>query len=562
MSEADTGRLGKAADDLPGGAAVLAGDEINTERFSRGPRTELAVQWWNRRVAWQVLREPTGHRVVVRRVEQDVWTAYALTGAGIISAVLLGLMLFGSLPVVYGILLLLLCVVLGYGYLLYEQKLGGAGEKVGEIYQMDSILWSGLVAESKNRYLGNTKKGQQERLDLAVAKLRKDYEADAERKRARGENPGKFPEMTEETKAQFLDPDKRLTTDQAYEATLALLSTSQMRTRSRRLYEMYLHQPDLAESMGRGVRDCECAACAVNAHLGVVPAISGAEAAARRNKRDQAERRAERATMRSLVVDAATSLGVIPDDGDTDAREAEAQRQRERAAAAVSKSTRSADPVDDLPSETVEESDAQPAPAAGGDKKKKILIGTGAFVAALALVVGIGVVFLGSGGGDGGDQQSNFDELTAAPAEPAATSTEPTTSAPETSEEAEPEREPEDKVGDVVKFSSDESGDRDSGAGVIAAYQHAYYIDRDAKKALGLWSGDRASEVADMQDGIDGNPEGTRYELEVTTVIPGEEYEGVLKVFWPGIPDPGESIQVYSVRDRDGEYRILRSWDG
>lgn len=60
-------------------------------------------------------------------------------------------------------------------------------------------------------------------------------------------------------------------------------------------------------------------------------------------------------------------------------------------------------------------------------------------------------------------------------------------------------------------------GDSDSVAGVVLAFQHAYYVDRDAKKMKPLLSKDsKITDLDALQEGIDSVERGTTHCLKVT----------------------------------------------
>ena len=65
--------------------------------------------------------------------------------------------------------------------------------------------------------------------------------------------------------------------------------------------------------------------------------------------------------------------------------------------------------------------------------------------------------------------------------------------------------------------TGDGAGDTRSVAGVVLAFQHAYYSERDAKKALSLTSDDSPLvNVEALQEGIDSVPEGTEHCVSIT----------------------------------------------
>lgn len=70
--------------------------------------------------------------------------------------------------------------------------------------------------------------------------------------------------------------------------------------------------------------------------------------------------------------------------------------------------------------------------------------------------------------------------------------------------------------GDTV--TGDGAGDSKSVDGVVLAFEHAYYNERDAKKALSLTSKDSPMvDAKALQEGIDSVPRGTEYCVSITT---------------------------------------------
>ncbi len=65
------------------------------------------------------------------------------------------------------------------------------------------------------------------------------------------------------------------------------------------------------------------------------------------------------------------------------------------------------------------------------------------------------------------------------------------------------------------------AGDQNSGEGVIAAFEHAYYTLRSADAAIALLTPGAAPFAADMQSAINATPEGTTYCMTVTGVSAG-----------------------------------------
>lgn len=135
---------------------------------------------------------------------------------------------------------------------------------------------------------------------------------------------------------------------------------------------------------------------------------------------------------------------------------------------------------------------------------------------AVALVGGIGLLIASSM--PGGEQEEPTD-LASDLAEIEGAST-PEASAPAPSTSSSPTKAgfecEESKSGSTLTGAG--SGDTTSVAGVVLAFQHAYYIDRDAKKALELTAEDSPLVNAEaLQEGIDSVPRGTKHCVSVTT---------------------------------------------
>ncbi len=147
---------------------------------------------------------------------------------------------------------------------------------------------------------------------------------------------------------------------------------------------------------------------------------------------------------------------------------------------------------------------AEQTSGGGGDgdgSSRKTAIAIGAMSVVLVGIVGALVVFIGGGGEDEQVQplaetvaeMSPDQDEQAALSEPSP-ATDPASACKETTS------------ADLV--TGDGRGDRDSGPGVILAFEHAYYVERDAKKMIALTSQDsRIRNAEALQEGIDSNPE-------------------------------------------------------
>ena len=152
-----------------------------------------------------------------------------------------------------------------------------------------------------------------------------------------------------------------------------------------------------------------------------------------------------------------------------------------------------------------------PAPPAGksGPPGSKVVIG-GVVLAVVAVLAG--GAFLLAWVTGGGDDDSSSDEL-ALPA--AVTEPETGTASPTASASAAPADECASSSLSGVTTGNG-PGDTTSVAGTTLAFEHAYYVDRDAKKAATTWAKDsKLASVDALQQGIDSVPKGTTHCVKV-----------------------------------------------
>lgn len=108
--------------------------------------------------------------------------------------------------------------------------------------------------------------------------------------------------------------------------------------------------------------------------------------------------------------------------------------------------------------------------------------------------------------------------------------------------------------GDTITGSS--AGDLESPAGVVLAFQHAYYVDRDADKVKPLLA--KESEIRDLdalQKGIDSVDEGTTHCVQVEAPKEGRANVEVAEI----APDGTQTIyrQMVTTSRESGEVRIV-----
>ncbi|OUS97233.1 hypothetical protein [Rhodococcus sp. NCIMB 12038] len=569
-------RWGRTGEETPGGVAILEDGSINTERFSEGPDTELEVTWWNKRLVWKVRREPTGHRVVVARVTENIWRVHLMIAGTIIGLTVLGLVFLGGLPLLYGIVLGLVLALIGYGALAWEQRAGDETAGIEEIIEMDSVMWVGVRKKVRTDYLAYTKEGQTRRYDEAVAHARTLYA------RKYGDETGtvgktyasggkvlpvpKF-QVPQRITDEFLDEASRLGPDEVAEKIKTLLLPARQEAYRRKLVARYRNDPARAETMGRGVLRCECAACQVQAECGIVPNLSGAEAARRRAvaaARQQADAEpADPATRLDQLRQAAAKLRRTGDqDGpDGDGESKEARKAREALAEAEALERRRADEqarqqekdalrerreasrarIADAAAEAVQDAGERVPQARKKNKGQAAIIGAAAVVC--LIVVGLVAAIVSTA-----SSKETETPTIALPESSASTSTTTVPPAPPTNGEV---------VGVPIVFGPDDPGSQDGGAAAIAAYDHAYYVKRSGAEAVALYAPGARPEVSQAQNAIDANPMGTRHALVITPVVVGEEYDVLLKITWPDQPEQ-EFRQKFFTKYSDRKFYLLR----
>lgn len=261
-----------------GGGGLLRDGEINTRRFSQGPKSELILPWWNRQVRFDVRREPTNHRVVVAEVTESVWTAHMWV-VGIISAVVvLSMVIFGSLGLGYGVVLLAVFALVGYGLIIFERLVLGSTTVVGDIVVMDTTLWEG-VRTLATKALDTVPAAQQAKYRNAVKQAKKDHAARVKQAKKNGELP---PEYQGPNEQDYVATGGEPVTMDAILATVrGHLKSDSQENYHRKLWQRYEAQPTLATQVGTGVRDCGCIACEFCSTHDLEPSISGVEAARR-----------------------------------------------------------------------------------------------------------------------------------------------------------------------------------------------------------------------------------------------------------------------------------------
>lgn len=553
-------RWGRAGEESPGGTAMTESGQINLERFSIGPETDLSVSWWNKRLVWQVRREPTGHEVVVVRMLENVWKIHILIAAIAIAVGMVLLIAVAGLNPGWVVLFGLGLGGAAYALLLLEQKIGDHRVGIQDAFVLDSRLWRAVVARSEKMILTQTKAGQKSLYADAVKYYRERYEAKygdpdtgkvgkkwANPETGRIEDVPKF-EVPQAITEAFLNEEDRLTPDAVAERIGELLSPSGRARATASLMRRYETHPQQAEAMGRGVLGCGCVACAYNAQHKIRPALFGAEAR-RRAELAEAKRAADRGEdptllsnpLRRMVL---TRAGEISS-GKVAAPERASERvSPPRAAAAAPPAPLAVEP------QTSEDAsvDVASEPAPG---RRKWLVAAGV-VAVLAVAGVAGLMMVSSGG----STETEPPAITAPVSEPAPST--PSSSATPTPTSTAPPVPKGEKKGQPMTFGPGDAGGRDGGAELIAAYEYHYYVSRDPEAAMKLYAPEARGDVSALRNGIEANPTGTGYTLTVTPVVPGEEYDVDLRIEWPGL-EPGEATQKFFTTYIDGEFYILRA---
>nr|WP_249277171.1 hypothetical protein [Rhodococcus sp. 06-621-2] len=104
------------------------------------------------------------------------------------------------------------------------------------------------------------------------------------------------------------------------------------------------------------------------------------------------------------------------------------------------------------------------------------------------------------------------------------------------------------------------TGDQDSGEGVIAAFEHAYYVQRSGTAAHALISPDAPSTApftvaANLDAGIATVPDGTRYCLDLDALRPGVFALTITESSADGVPGT-QYRQRITTTEVDGRYVI------
>lgn len=247
---------------------IINDGDIDTRRFSYTPRTELSLLWWNKRVDFEVRREPSEHRVLVLDVTTTVWTMHIIIASvvGVMGVGVLSFMLFGKLAYMLSCVAVYALIVTGL--IGYERFLRGNNKQIGSIHIMDAIIWEGIKAIAE--------KQMDSTVDAAKLKARR------ERKKIRQEHKARVAvakRIAKDTGEAVVVPDMPYvpkytdfltttasaapTTDSILEQVYHLCDIEVQQQSERRLRESFVNDTASLEALGRGVVHCECQGCQV-----------------------------------------------------------------------------------------------------------------------------------------------------------------------------------------------------------------------------------------------------------------------------------------------------------
>ena len=266
---------------------IINDGEIDTKRFSAGPSVELSLQWWNRRVDFQVRREPSEHRVLVVDVVSTVWTVHIITASVVAFLLLLGFGLFGPLSMGAALLCMVFFILAGILFFAYERFVHGASTTMGDIRIMDTPIWEAIKAKAGSD-LDASYDVRMLKFNDACKQAKKDHAARcAEIKKeakARGEKKPDVPELVMPKKEDFVPAkiDNLPTVDGIYLEVMDMLAIDAQREYEDKLFILYESQPEELERIGRGVRTCDCQGCRVSEKLDITPQSFGTDVNANR----------------------------------------------------------------------------------------------------------------------------------------------------------------------------------------------------------------------------------------------------------------------------------------
>ena len=194
-----------------------------------------------------------------------------------------------------------------------------------------------------------------------------------------------------------------------------------------------------------------------------------------------------------------------------------------------------------------------PASTGAGSSSRRTAVAVGVIGLALVAVIGTISAFLLAG-----DQDEPEPPLAEVVAAMSAADGEPPASASDGSSTAADEAAACKDSTSADLVTGDGAGDRDSGPGVILAFEHAYYNERDAEKMIALTSKDSPIRDVDaLQEGIDSNPRDLTHCVRVAAT--DEDDEWLVEITQTATGSEPETItQRITTTKEDGQWSVVK----
>lgn len=261
-------------------------DVLNVRRFSGNPTRDVVLNWWNKRLVWEVRTEPTEHRVAVTEMEIPRWDIHIKIAMGISVFALLCSVLIGSMPLQYALFIGFILAILVSLLVFFEQKLAGSQDKIREVTIVDMVLWSAIL-ERVDRARQSSPKAQKKRFGDAVAEAQRLHKLDVKQAKAAGEPK---PEYVRVEKSDYIKPDEQFSKHDIQDMMSTLLSReNRAKFRDHLIAYCDAHE-GYSTSWGTGVVDCGCTLCDYNEDRGITPEVKGVAVAAKRRKAEDVKR--------------------------------------------------------------------------------------------------------------------------------------------------------------------------------------------------------------------------------------------------------------------------------
>lgn len=191
--------------------------------------------------------------------------------------------------------------------------------------------------------------------------------------------------------------------------------------------------------------------------------------------------------------------------------------------------------------------------------QRKVFVAGGIAAIVVIVVAGVALLLSGVGATDEADVEEPLaQKLTSAGVLSPSPSAPPSPTQAQTSADAAPAAKGacESRQEGTVVFG-DGAGDMKSTAGVVLAFQHAYYVDRSADEAFKVMADDSAfQDKGKLQEGIDSVPEDTTHCLEIR---PSGDTSARVTVTEsrPDVAPQKFHLEAETVREDDGEVRLV-----